>query len=374
MKRIAYLDSIRGIAAFAVFFSHFAGGYGEFPFLPHWTLLTPLAFYRDGAAAVAIFFVLSGLVLTRQVFEHSPHPTYSLPKTLGPFLTLRFFRICVPFFAAVLLSAAAQRYWRTESSTVPAASGWISAIWADSLSSKQILRQLFLPVPAASGHLVTQDWTLTIETNVSMMMPFLTLIATQGPFSFLFFILLFLKKRWFLAHFAWGILISKYFSSLEAFLSRKSWPFKSLLFLGAALLYNIRHVAPDLVDRWIAADFRQEVYWYASGLGAAGIILFAMSSRRFQCFLEVKPLVYLGKISYSLFLLHFAVLKTFTPFLLHRLNVWGLTGPETAYALALVATSAVVILISDVSYRWIEEPAIRIGRRLAGRLKSLGCA
>jgi hypothetical protein len=74
MKRLDSLDGVRGLLAFYVLLSHMA----PFALLPHWM--------RDavshGGAAVDIFFVLSGLVITQ-----------SLQRAGGqaaPFLVARF--------------------------------------------------------------------------------------------------------------------------------------------------------------------------------------------------------------------------------------------------------------------------------------------
>jgi len=73
--RITSLDALRGIAALVVVFNHL-----QHSFLPHlfngdgkimtgtWSMV-PISFLLNGGAAVALFFVLSGFVLTQRFFE-----------------------------------------------------------------------------------------------------------------------------------------------------------------------------------------------------------------------------------------------------------------------------------------------------------------
>ena len=73
--RITSLDALRGLAALVVLFNHL-----QHSFLPHlfggaaesktgtWSMV-PISFLLNGGAAVALFFVLSGFVLTQRFFE-----------------------------------------------------------------------------------------------------------------------------------------------------------------------------------------------------------------------------------------------------------------------------------------------------------------
>src|ERR1700737_383359 len=80
-QRLAYLESIRGLAAVQVVLLHFLSAF--WPDLvfesvsrsPAWYVhLSPLYFLYDGYSAVYIFFVLSGYVLTRSFERNLEHP------------------------------------------------------------------------------------------------------------------------------------------------------------------------------------------------------------------------------------------------------------------------------------------------------------
>jgi peptidoglycan/LPS O-acetylase OafA/YrhL len=104
--RIAYLESIRGLAALQVLLLHFFAAFApDLVFaLPAAAAvagvihLSPLYFLYDGYSAVYIFFALSGYVLTRSFERHLAQPSSQI---LG-----RVIRLGVPALAATLVAAA----------------------------------------------------------------------------------------------------------------------------------------------------------------------------------------------------------------------------------------------------------------------------
>ena len=91
-------------------------------------------------------------------------------------------------------------------------------------------------------------------------------------------------------------------------------------------------------------------------------------------FLERGPLPFLGRISYSVYLLHPVVLLGFGAFggvaLLASLGV----GRTLTYVLAAAICSAVVILLSWGTFHLIEAPGMAAGRRLVRRARERGAA
>lgn len=84
--------------------------------------------------------------------------------------------------------------------------------------------------------------------------------------------------------------------------------------------------------------------------------------------LTARPLVFLGKISFSIYLVHMIVLVLVQYGIVHRLFAFR----TWSYFMALsLVTVPVTIALSCVTYRWIEEPFIRLGKtRLAYRAKA----
>jgi len=368
-QRLDYLDSIRGLAALAVLIGHYFGGYGQFSFIPDVLWNTPLSMVHDGFAAVAMFFVLSGLVLSLKYFR-SPPPFANGWKDMGSFFILRLARILLPFLAVLWLSALLQKWFFKAYLTTPSKSAWLAAYWQSEQTIPNLLKQSFLFLPMGYDRLLPQDWTLTVEMNLSLLMPFLILIATHSLGGLIFLALVaigLLHVHGFLLAFVMGIAIAANFSQIKksAFLQKKR--VGAVWLIMGLLLYSYRYsrfLLPDI----LMPTFKESWIWYVNELGAALILVAFIASERLQTYLHWRPLVFLGRISYSFYLWHFAVLVCFTPLFLFLLNKCGFAHAPLNGVLGLMGTIGMTILVSAFSYRLIEMPSMRLGKRLSGRL------
>ena len=365
---IAYFDSIRGLAALAVISEHYIIGYG----LPCQGLLceqvldySPLHFWWDGGAAVSMFFVLSGLVLSLKYFRHDSQ-VQLLDFGLSAYVIARLFRIWVPYCTVVLLSACLYQLSTSQPflNTALAPSPWLSGMWHNHpLSPLDMLRETFLLRLPVQNVLLPQAWTLSIELTLSLLLPLGLLLTTRGNAWLIFFAVLaisFLGVSVFLMDFVFGLLIARYHTWLRDYVQQHSALRRGLLITGF-LLYSAGSMLPPKVP--------ENIFWLCSGIGAALLIVFVLGSMRSQSLLSKPLLRHIGKVSYSAYLLHMAVLLCLTPYLLKSLET--LTNQHFLLWLSgWFLTIASVQLLSLASYHWLETPSIRLGRRLTKRLPS----
>jgi peptidoglycan/LPS O-acetylase OafA/YrhL len=92
-------------------------------------------------------------------------------------------------------------------------------------------------------------------------------------------------------------------------------------------------------------------------LGASVLLVLALALPRLSALLLRKPLTFLGRLSYSLYLYHVVVLLTAINLLYGLLNLWLIL------LLALLGTFAVAV----GAYYGIEVPAITLGKYLSAR-------
>jgi peptidoglycan/LPS O-acetylase OafA/YrhL len=163
-----------------------------------------------------------------------------------------------------------------------------------------------------------------------------------------------LEFQGFLFHFSLGILLAAVYHHDRVGRVCKSRLFLFSAFAAGFLLYASRFLGLGLEEKWI---------WPLTGLGSALLILCALYSEVGQRVLTKAPLVSLGRISYGLCLLHFAVLLVVAPRVLAGLNRLGITGAP-AWIFGLFGTLVCSLALAYLSERWIEVPFIRIGKRL----------
>src|SRR4051812_15465120 len=126
--RLEFLDSVRGLAALSVVASHFVLAYGVPPgsrFMNN----SPLHIWWDGSAAVSMFFVLSGFVLSLKYFRHTDAPRLDDFTYLG-FAAARALRIFVPYLVVLAGSALAARWTAQGLATRPPGSTWLASLWS----------------------------------------------------------------------------------------------------------------------------------------------------------------------------------------------------------------------------------------------------
>lgn len=373
-ERIGELDAVRGIAALVVVLHHcwqtLLPDQNTFPFIAApvtpgtrwaaWINLSPLKLLFAGHPAVGVFFVLSGFVLTRQL-QGAQRITY--PQ----FLVRRIFRIWVPF-AFVILCAALLCQWL--GGPLPHLH-WMNESWNARVTWQLLAGHLLMLGTVAYVSLDNPMWSLVHELRISMVFPFLARIAERAfrPLlitSTLVFTLLSISHLT-------GPVISRMPGPLAQQLTRSlidTVRYGLFFVLGIGLA-----VRSDEVNAWLKQARSQTLLWvlafvllglpYLAGYvelayaaGATLLLALCMHSVRARQVLRAPVLAWLGKISYSLYLVHLVVLLS----LVHALH--GVLPVPAILAIGVVSSLA----IADLTNRLLELPANRIGKRLASAL------
>jgi peptidoglycan/LPS O-acetylase OafA/YrhL len=109
---------------------------------------------------------------------------------------------------------------------------------------------------------------------------------------------------------------------------------------------------------WFRSESADQSGYLLQGIVSGALIMFCMSTSEARKWLRIKPLQYLGRISYSLYLVRMIWIGILFR-LLDGANSLAISG-------VVVATS---ILSADLMNRCIEAPANRLGRRIATRIQ-----
>jgi peptidoglycan/LPS O-acetylase OafA/YrhL len=377
------LDALRGLAALSVVTFHCAQVFSGFaaPANPlhlsawanpwSWLRFTPLRILvTGGPSAVVVFFVLSGFVLSLP-FLRKNKPSY------GDFLTKRFFRIYPPFVVAVLLSATFYALLRP--TPIPALSEWLNTvIWDQPLSLKYIGRNLLMTGFREDSTLDRVVWSLVHELRISLFFPILFLSVFRWPITMMVMSVAasigcseyltsylgedkitgpgittldisFIDTGRFVFLFIAGILLARNVPSIQAACRVLPRPIALAAWLAALSL--LLTPGPSLTNNY-------NLIW---GVGAVLLIALTVGSASATRILTARPLVWLGRVSYSLYLIHVPILVASVHLLAGLLPVWFVLA-------AVVIPSS--LLAAEAMYRCVEVPSIRLGRALSGSTRT----
>jgi peptidoglycan/LPS O-acetylase OafA/YrhL len=363
-ERLPELDALRGIAAFVVlvFHTHHVIGGGRPPVrLEDYRLLyilathSPLRPFAYGREAVLFFFILSGYVLTRSLLR-------SGSPGLVAFAAQRSLRLGLPVVATVLLSALLYRMLVT-----PAAhrvlEGHALATWSGPPTSSEIVRNIGLIGADFQLRLDPTLWSLVHEWRLTVLMPLVLLFRHNV------WLLLALAAMLTAFGLAGGaveneVLLGPHLRSTIPATCYFALPFA----IGAAVAIAVPAQCLAGRQRLTAGtaaaallSMQSDVAAYA---GSALLILLAQERPQGEGWLprllRRRPLVGLGRISFSLYLVHLPVLAACLAAFYTRLPIWG-----CALLGALASILAALLLNSTV-----ERPAQRLARRVEARLES----
>jgi peptidoglycan/LPS O-acetylase OafA/YrhL len=162
-----------------------------------------------------------------------------------------------------------------------------------------------------------------------------------------------------------GVMLARFGDTFSARLGQSGRLMKTLiLFLGLAL-YQVFEPA--------RATFHEGLFcqcgWIVSSIGCAVVLLSVFSSPWLQQWLSSKPMIFLGRVSYSVYLLQVIIILCLLPPLIRLLNVWGVVNRPALFTLTLLASVTVTVGCAALMYRWIEVPAIDLGHWLSREMQ-----
>jgi peptidoglycan/LPS O-acetylase OafA/YrhL len=361
--RYHQLDSLRGIAALTVVFNH----YSQIT-LTRWLQHVPWRVIAEGHSAVILFFALSGFALTLQVTGES-RPGFA------EFVVKRVCRIYIPYLFAVLAAYAA--YCVLYRSNLSWTGEWVNEAWHAGIDRHDLLNHIYFLIPFSNSTLDPVLWSLVYEMRISLIFPILIVVVFAMPLwfsialsaglslaAFGYYFPLHrtlmeasLRGEWiptihYMSMFVLGALIARYRDAIVAKLAPISprWLFGALV-ISLALYVLVGSVNRHLISNDVLRGFADD--WVVLP-AVTGILIVAISLRPFADFLAARPLVFLGKISFSLYLLHCIVL-------LGVLHYFG----ETYHGMSMLIAAVLILPVSIAGYYAIEKPSIRLGRYLS---------
>jgi peptidoglycan/LPS O-acetylase OafA/YrhL len=348
-KRFHELDSMRGLAALVVVFHHFAHMF--FPDGKIGTGITKFILFPfiAGHASVMLFFLLSGFVLSLPFLQAKSQP-YLV------FIQRRVLRIYGPYLGALLLSLAGCALWHNRFGAIQ----WASITWNHPVELKSVAQHLLFIGDYDYTQYNTAFWSLVYEMRISLIFPLLFIIVDRlSLIGSIFVIAGFtlagihvgvhqtLITFEYIAIFLIGILLAKSMDQIGLLYKSISPTSRILFALLSAAVYICGHSLVVYGPIWHLGDI-------PTALGAAGLIVIALNSVVASRLLDTPIPSFLGRISYSLYLVHGTVLFAMT----------ALMGNKISHVLFFGLYLTVSILLSWGFYLGVEAPFMRMSRRV----------
>lgn len=334
-QRMPLIDALKAIAALLVLLNHFSS-YGPLAVAGRAALPELFAWcFEYGRMAVQVFLVIAGFLAVRAL---SPEGQ-ALGQSPWPLLGKRYLRLVIPYFAALVLAIVAAA---------------VADIWLDDEA---------IPAPPTLAQLLAHLLLLHGLLGVDALSAGVWYIAIDFQLFALLTLLLWAGRRDRLAP---ALVLTVATLSLFWFNRDASWDNWALYFFGsyglgaAAWWASGQPRAPLLLALVAAVTVSALLVHFRLRIELALIVALLLGFARYGGWLERWPdiglLNFLGRISFSLFLVHFPVLL-----LANALYAGLALATPGAALLVLLAAVLTSVGIATLFHRWIESP--EAGRR-----------
>ncbi|MDP2355430.1 MAG: acyltransferase family protein [Beijerinckiaceae bacterium] len=339
------IDGLRAVAVLSVIIFH-----------------AKLGLFPGGFVGVDVFFVISGYLIASIILKEEERDSFSLAR----FYERRIRRIFPALLLVIVFCVGAGALLLTPNDYLLFGRSAFAAMafWSNFYFS----RQGGYFAPAAETQPLLHTWSLGVEEQFYLVAPFLLLLLSRQ------------LKKW-RAPIFWALFIASLGVSAWGVFREEAWAFylpHSRAFelmcgvaLAMGLVPRVHGRANEALAALGLAMIAYAVLFYSAAtpfpgfaallpaVGAALLIHTSsdLSQTMVARALSLSPVVFIGKISYSLYLWHWPLLVFAEYQFGHDLQAWH----RVLLLLAAVAISA-------VAYHFIEQPARRMGPPLTRKL------
>lgn len=367
-RRMHELDSLRGLAAITVLINHYLNVY---PIITqannsNWVVdmfkFSPLHLIWAGHEAVILFFILSGFVLYIPFSNNSSISYFS-------YLIKRFCRIYLPYLVSIILAMTCG--FLLSRGEIGSLSLWFNEVWVVPFAWGEVIPHLLFLGNYKTDAFNPVIWSLVHEMRISILFPLIVLLVIRSRwttslivatllyligvisyavvFKSIGYKLNILQTISYISMFIAGALLAKYRFIISAFVSTIGKRIKLLLLLLGISSYTYKWWGYYPIGKMHIADDA------IISIGASIFIIAAICLKSASKFLLLKPVHFLGKISYSIYLYHAICQFALVHLLYGLMPTW----------LILVQSAIISVVVSSLLYYWVELPTIRLGKALS---------
>lgn len=354
-KKYQYIDSLRGIAVLLVILVHIYRVLDNTTdYFQYGGLF--LQIIDGGAYGVQLFFIVSAFTLMMSYYNRIEEPN----RTRNFFIR-RFFRIAPMYYLAIIYFTLDKylqfNFINPDFSAIPVGSLLSNVFFTNAL------------IPEHTNNYVPGGWSVSVEFLFYFTLPFICQKIKSFNSALVLFLLTLLfaviidpfvkahthypdfhEYNFFiqLPVFPLGIMAYFYLNRNQHEIKPFAWGFTAILILVFCYVSVPKNIMFSLVFV---------------------LLLIIQNKYRFRAFSN-KLLASIGKVSFSMYLVHFAVMYLFNRF--HFSHVIGVSGFETCllnFILMYIIVAVLTYIISSITYRIIELPGQNLGRKIIKKIE-----
>lgn len=365
------LEGLRGLASLWVVLGHIC-------------ILTSFHFpiLSDPAIGVDLFILLSGYLMAKNYVERKEKEPWTDSATFKKFWLRRFFRIAPLYYILLILAIGFGSYFGEARNVIGhfySETQTNSSRYSDSsfLNVFTHVTFMFGFLPSFSFNTVLPDWSIGLEMQFYFLFPFIMLAVMKLGFARACFAVIllcaaakYLLPNYFAAFPMPSMILIKLHLFIagmfiaEAIRSRSMWHalFAVISAIGSIYIYMPNDVRVSHLLAQIGMIFMMTLILWPRNEGSAwGNIL-----RLPRWMLTNKFSVYMGDVSYSVYLLHLLIVIPIVALLLSNTQFADLPA-----AIRFIAASAIILPITygiaALLFKFIEKPGIQLGKLMISR-------
>lgn len=366
-NKIYFLDGLRGFAALAVVFNHFIDAFypkisGEFSgaiTLQTWEKIlayTPFGLFFNGDFAVCIFFVISGLVISRSFFQHENFHQAPL------YVCKRYLRFVLPVAFSALIAWLITHLGFSHNKEIFAVtnSTWVERFFIYDFGFFSAAAYGFIEVFFfnCSYHFNPVLWTMVYEFWGSILIYFLLYLFGNKPYrAFIFMGLAIFSSGYYVSAMMFGVILSdqKFYEKIQKnitnFLKNKFYHYSviALILLLSSYPENNQFVQKSFYK---FLNFNDDSMVFYHSIAAFLLLIFLLNSTNLQKFLSSDLSRFFGRISFSIYLIHPAIIVSFSAITLLALNQY--LSYFTAFFISLSLTFILTISLANFIHRYVD--------------------
>jgi peptidoglycan/LPS O-acetylase OafA/YrhL len=406
----SYLNGLRGLAAVIVFVRHavihfflfIQIGYDGAPtpdqppgYENHHLIQMPIVrVIIAGRFMVAIFFILSGFVLSYGPLKrvHSGQADQAVVG-LSSSLLRRPVRLFLPVLPVLLVSNFLTYCWEfyRDGSTpirwAPDPEGFVAQMWGGFMAWIRMMN----PFVSNTPPLMPQCWTLPMEFRGSITIFCMVLALANVRYrwraiiSVVFGVYCLEYGLWEAFLFVCGAILADFRLEVQDWkpchprirfaVQVAAWIGLVLsLFLGgwpnihASTSWGFSAFTPLTLSTYKTSEIQEESFWIS--VSSAILLLSIEQLKPVQRLLNSSVVLYLGEISFGLYLVHWAVLYTIHRHVLFTLtaNGWAV---NSAWTVCFCMSSLISWWVADLHWRFVDQKCVSLSKTIVKRLTAI---